>query len=391
MSNTRKSIKEKGLTDSKLTDKKSLSIKYEDITDGDAKYKFNFDMKKRTIDNESYAKRYYFIYSDKDHELNLHITKNISSYITPYRQADLITDLYKNIYSLNGVSPKSIFDGFACIGGNATSFSKYFPIVNAVEKNLHTASIFEHNIKQLESKGLILADRINLFKDDIMRLLDKVDGAVFLDPPFANEKGTLFKDAEGKDITLSHLLKLVSNKSDIIIIKLDKKNTKTFYLPGFKTYELVMKGKYEIFDSVKYKDPSYRRIKTGIRDLYKLYVLCSDKFKNIPKFPKELIEYQYDRFSLTFEPIPTVSTSASSIASSSSTSQPKDWGKFKFPSIKGGNENNIILGIIILLILILVMLILSIDVKYIMILSLITLLISGYRLIMNDNLLISMD
>lgn len=106
---------------------------------------------------------------------------NVGLYsITPYKEADSLSNSILNILDNYGLGELDITDATGGMGGNTISFSKYFRNVNSIENNREHFDILKHNIENVYT-----CENVILYNSDYTTIFDKiVQDIIYIDPPW---------------------------------------------------------------------------------------------------------------------------------------------------------------------------------------------------------------
>lgn len=149
---------------------------------------------------ENFNPKNYFNDNDlkKIKDKKLKIT-NVGKYsITKPIHTSWIKSILINFFKSKNISTKSlnIIDCTAGIGGDTISFSKYFNLVLAVEKNKTHFDILKNNVEVLELENVILENNDFVKKVNKVKTNKKYD-LLFIDPPWG---GPNYKNLKNVDL-----------------------------------------------------------------------------------------------------------------------------------------------------------------------------------------------
>ena len=111
---------------------------------------------------------------------------------------------------------KTITDATACIGGNTYSFSKFFPVVQAIELDTERFQYLQHNLNILETQNVI-----SYCGDLMMVCLQLYQDLIFVDPPWGGPdyKSKPSVDLYVSDIELSEVCEHIKDATRYIALK----------------------------------------------------------------------------------------------------------------------------------------------------------------------------
>jgi 16S rRNA G966 N2-methylase RsmD len=106
---------------------------------------------------------------------------NVGLYsITPYREADSVSNSILNRLDSYGLGELDITDATGGVGGNTISFSKYFRNVNSVENNNEHFEILKHNIE-----NVYICENVKVYNCDYTQSYKTfVQDVIYIDPPW---------------------------------------------------------------------------------------------------------------------------------------------------------------------------------------------------------------
>lgn len=170
-----------------------------------------------------------FPYIENINKMNdLKIDHESVYYISLREDAEVITSLIKNAYTLNDdtiVENLYITDATAGVGGNTISFGKNFKYVNSIEIESTRFKYLKNNIDVYELTN------VNVYNENCLDILDKLySDIIFFDPPWG---GKDYKNIDNIRLTLSD-----KNIEDICLDVLHKKLAKLIVIKLPLNYDI---------------------------------------------------------------------------------------------------------------------------------------------------------
>jgi len=149
---------------------------------------------------------------------------NVGLYsITPYKEADSLSNAILNRLDSYGLGELDITDATGGMGGNTISFSKYFRNINSVENNYEHFEILKHNIEKVYT-----CENVKLYYNDYSEIFKELkQDIVYFDPPWGGsdyKKYEKLKLYMGKK-SIDHFIKdylLEIEELKLVVIKVPK-------------------------------------------------------------------------------------------------------------------------------------------------------------------------